>query len=424
MNKRDNVLAVLNHEKPNSIPLDFGGTGQTGISASVVYRLRKLLGLPERPIRIIEPMQMLGEIDEELQEWMDGDVVGLYGPTTLFGAPLLGETTPWEMSDGTPVLMPGKFVHKVQEDGSTLIYPQDNGDVEPSGVMPAGGSFFDPIDRVPPMDDLDVDSRDPAEDFATNFAVYNAEAVEHFRKESLRLRAATDKAIILAFGGGGFGDAGVLPGPYELHPKGVRRFADWMMAHYLYPDYVKGVIEAQKRVALENLALLKGAIEDRIDVINISCTDFGSQAGMLISPEHFREFYKEAFAELNGWVHANTNWKTHFHCCGSIRPIIEDFIECGVDILNPVQWTAKDMDLQELKDQYGKRLVFWGGGVDTQKTLPFGSPQEVAQEVKRTISIVGKGGGFVFSSIHNVLSNTSAENARAMIETFKENRKY
>src|SRR5690554_2965183 len=100
MSKRDNVLAVLNHEKPDSIPLDFGGTGQTGISASVVYRLRKLLGLPERPIRIIEPMQMLGEIDGELLEWMDGDVVGLYGPTTLFGAPLLGETTPWEMSDG------------------------------------------------------------------------------------------------------------------------------------------------------------------------------------------------------------------------------------------------------------------------------------------------------------------------------------
>ena len=173
---------------------------------------------------------------------------------------------PLEMSDGTPVLMPVNLSTSAE---MHIIY------------LYAGQ--LDPIDRVPPMDDLDVDSRDPAEDFATNFAVYNAEAVEHFRKESLRLRAATDKAIILAFGGGGFGDAGVLPGPYELHPKGVRRFADWMMAHYLYPDYVKGVIEAQKRVALENLALLKGAIEDRIDVINISCTDFGSQAGMLIS---------------------------------------------------------------------------------------------------------------------------------------------
>jgi uroporphyrinogen-III decarboxylase len=194
------------------------------------------------------------------------------------------------------------------------------------------------------------------------------------------------------------------------------------MAHYLYPDYIKGVIGAQKEVALQNLLLLKEAIGENIDVINISGTDFGSQAGLLMSPEHFREFYKEPFAELNGWVHENTSWKTHFHCCGSIRPIIQDFIDCGVDILNPVQWTAKDMDLKELKEEFGKQLVFWGGGIDTQKTLPFGTPEQVANEVEHTLSIAAKDGGYVFSSIHNVLSNTSAENANAMIKSFRKHR--
>jgi hypothetical protein len=422
MTKRENVLSALNHERPEWTPIDFGGTGQTGMNASVVYRLRKLLGLEDRPIRIIEPLQMLGEIDAELADWMDVDVVGLYGPTTLFGSPYAGETTPWEMPDGTPVLMPGRFAHVTYEDGSTAIYPQDNTSVEPSGFMPSGGSFFDPINRVPPMDEIDVESRNPKEDFSTNFGVYSESVIDYFREESLKLRSESDKAIIFAFGGGGFGDAGVLPGPFELHPKGVRRFEDWMMAHYLYPDYIKGVITAQKEVALQNLLLLKEAIGENIDVINISGTDFGSQAGLLISPEHFREFYKEPFAELNGWVHENTSWKTHFHCCGSIRPIIQDFIDCGVDILNPVQWTAKDMDLKELKEEFGKQLVFWGGGIDTQKTLPFGTPEQVANEVEHTLSIAAKDGGYVFSSIHNVLSNTSAENANAMIKSFRKHR--
>lgn len=416
-------MSVLHHEKPDWIPIDFGGTGQTGMNASVIYRLRRLLGLEDRPIRIIEPLQMLGEIDQELADWIDVDIVGLYGPTTLFGSPFDGETTPWEMPDGTPVLMPGKFAHKTNEDGATFIYPQDNTSVDPSGFMPSGGSFFDPLDRVPPMDDLVIEERDPVADFADNFSVYTASVTDYFRKESLKLRANTDKAIILAFGGGGFGDAGVLPGPFELHPQGIRRFEDWMMAHYLYPNYIKKVIVAQKEVALKNLALLKESIEDRIDVINISCTDFGTQAALLMSPEHFREFYKEAFAELNGWVHANTSWKTHFHCCGSIRPIIQDFVDCGVDILNPVQWTAKNMDLRELKAEFGKKLVFWGGGIDTQKTLPFGTPTQVSNEVEHTLSIAARGGGYVFSSIHNVLSNTSAENAYAMVESFKKNRR-
>jgi uroporphyrinogen-III decarboxylase len=422
MTRREIVLTALQHETPERVPLDFGSTGQTGMNASVVYRLRNYLGLEQKPIRIVEPLQMLGKLDSELLDWMDTDVVGLFNPITLFGTPLNGKTTEWTMPDGTPVLMPGEFVHQVQPDGSVLGFPQDNPSAAPSVFMPAGGSFFDPLNRVPSMDYIDMENRNAEEDFSTNFGVFSPEAAIYFHDESIRLRSETDKAILLGFGGGGFGDAGTLPGPYELKPQGVRRFEDWMMAHYLYPEYVKAVIEAQKNVALKNLAILKTAVADRVDIINISCTDFGSQANLLMSSEHFREFYKEAFAELNGWVHENTQWKTHFHCCGSIRPIIQDFIDCGVDILNPFQWTAKNMDVQDLKDTFGKKIVFWGGGVDTQKTLPFGTAQEVRDEVKNTLAIASKGGGFVFSSIHNVLSNTSAENAYAMIESFKENR--
>ena len=159
---------------------------------------------------------------------------------------------------------------------------------------------------------------------------------------------------------------------------------------------------------------------DRIDVINISCTDFGSQNGELISLEQFREFYLPHYRELNGWVHQNTPWKVHFHCCGSITKILDDFSGCGVDVLNPVQWTAQGMDPKMLKEQYGDAFTFWGGGIDTQKTLPFGTPEEVKAQVREKLDIFAPGGGFVFNTIHNILGKTPPENVIAMFDALKD----
>jgi uroporphyrinogen-III decarboxylase len=139
-----------------------------------------------------------------------------------------------------------------------------------------------------------------------------------------------------------------------------------------------------------------------------------------MSREQFREFYLPHYEELNGWVHAHTSWKTHFHCCGSITKLLGDFAACGVDVLNPVQWTAAGMDPSMLKEKYGNRFTFWGGGIDTQKTLPFGTPEEVRSQVLEKLSIFSPGGGFVFNTIHNILGKTPPENVLAMFEAVKE----
>lgn len=121
--------------------------------------------------------------------------------------------------------------------------------------------------------------------------------------------------------------------------------------------------------------------------------------------------------QVNDWVHRHTPWKTFIHSCGSVRALINDFIAAGFDILNPVQSSAVGMDPRELKAEFGDRVTFWGGGVDTQRTLPFGSPAEVREEVKDRIKVFGPGGGFVFAAIHNVQALTPPGNLMAMYET-------
>ncbi|GAH20599.1 unnamed protein product, partial [marine sediment metagenome] len=187
-----------------------------------------------------------------------------------------------------------------------------------------------------------------------------------------------------------------------------------------YPDYIKGIFELQCEIALKNLKLSYEAVGNKIDVIMVSGTDFGTQNAPFISPDMYREFYKPFHKRINDWIHKNTSWKTFYHTCGSIAVFLDDFVEVGVDILNPVQTSAKDMDPKILKERYGDKLVFWGGGVDTQKTLPFGTPEDVIKEVNERCQIFGKGGGFVFNTIHNIQSKVPIENIMAMFQAVKE----
>lgn len=416
MTSRERVEATLNHQEPDRVPVDLGGTGQSGIHASILYRLRQELGLTEKPVEICEPYQMLGTVDEELRKRLGVDVVPLWAPVTLMGT-RFGSWTDWTMDDGTPVKMPGNFQYSVDKDGATLVYPQGDRTVKPSLKMPRGGSFFDSIDRAPPFDE---EYLDPLEDFKNLYGLLSEEDAREIEDNCRRLREETECAIHFNFGGAGFGDAAIIPGPYEKEPRGIRRLDEWYMAHYLHPDYLKELFGWQTGLALKNLEILRQALGDRISTINMSGTDFGGQTGELISTEHFREFYKGNYTTLNRWVHEHTPWKTHFHCCGSIVKILPELIDTGFDIYNPVQLSAEGMDGPELKGKYGKVLSFWGGGVDTQKTLPFGSPEEVSREVTERLELFSKGGGFVFSTVHNIVAGTPVENVLAMFKTVRE----
>jgi len=194
----------------------------------------------------------------------------------------------------------------------------------------------------------------------------------------------------------------------------IRAVAEWYMATALYPEYIHGIFERQCEIAPRNLALYKEAVGDRIDIIFISGTDFGVQDRSFISVDAYRTLYKPYHKRINDWVHANTNWKTFYHSCGAITAYLDDMVEAGVDIINPVQISAAGMDPADLKARWGDQLVFWGGGVDTQQVLPFGRPDEVAANVAGNIAVLDDGGGMVISAAHNIQALIPAENLRAL----------
>jgi len=284
--------------------------------------------------------------------------------------------------------------------------------------MPRGGFYFDAIVRQPAIDDDHLHVEDNLEEFGF---ISESELV-HFRSEAERLYQETDKVIMANFGGTQFGNQALIPAPWLKHPKGIRDLEEWFISLKMRPDYVRRVFERQCEIALLNLEKIYQAVGNRISVIYVSGTDFGTQKGPFVAPQTYRDLYKPFFKQVNDWVHQHTSWKTFIHSCGSVYAFIEEFIESGFDILNPVQCSAAQMDPSELKGKFGDRISFWGGGVNTQHTLPFGTPEEVRKEVRERIEIFSPGGGFVFSAIHNIQPRTPIENVLALFETIKEYR--
>ncbi len=417
MNSRERVLASLNHKQPDKVPIDLGSTYNSGISACALYRLRKYYGLEEKPIQIYETSQMIGAMDADIVDRMDIDVIGLNAANDCVGVPLHGPMQDFTMPDGTPVKISAKHKYEIDASGKSYLRPQGNENYAPSYVMPEGGYFFDAINRSPGFDE---DNLTPAEDFKDDFNPISDEDADWYAENAKLLRDTTDKAIFGCFGMGGIGDPSGIPGGHVLEPKGIRTYQDWCMAQLLYPEYIHAVFEMQTENALKSLEIYHQAVGDNIDAINISGTDFGTQVGPIMSLDTFRELYKPYYKRMNDWVHEHTNWKTHFHCCGAMKVFIEDFIDMGVDILNPVQLSAVGMDMHELKEKYGSRITFWGGGVDTQGLLPTGTPEEVKAQVKERLDVLARGGGYVFNTIHNIMGNVPAENIAACFEAVRE----
>jgi hypothetical protein len=414
---RERVRMALEHREPDRVPLDLGSTPVTGMHVSAVYRLRQALGLdaPGTPVKVIEPFQMLGEIKPDLIEALGVDAVPLTSPKTFFG--FRNENwKPWTTFDGTPVLVPEGFNTDPEPNGDILLYPEGDKSAPPSGRMPRGGWYFDAIIRQPPIDESKLNVEDNLEEFGP----ISEEDLAYFAAEADRLYRETDKAIVANFGGTSFGDIALVPAPWLKHPRGIRDVEEWYISTVTRRDYVYRVFERQCEIGLANLERLHQVVGDKVSVIFVTGTDFGAQNGPFISPQVYRELYAPFHRQVNDWVHRNTSWKTFIHSCGAVEPLIEDFIAVGFDILNPVQTSAAGMVPSVLKQRYGDRIAFWGGGVDTQRTLPFGTPDEVREQVRERIRIFGKGGGFVFNTVHNVQGNVPVENLLAMYEAVRE----
>ncbi len=416
MNSRERVLAAINHRTPDRVPIDLGATGQTGISVSALYKLRKYYGLEEKPIDVFEIIQMIGVVDEDLRQAVGADVIGINHPVNSLGVPD-GPKQLFTMPDGTPTWISAANAYDILPDGSVKMYPQGDRNAAPSVYMPAGGYFFDIIDRA---GEVDEDDLTPVDDFKNLYQVIDDQTARYFESESRRLFETTDYAIIGNLGGGGLGDPGYIPGAFEKNPRGIRKFDQWMMAQILYPDYVKAVFEYQTDIMLKNLEIYRQAMDDRIQIVWISGTDFGTQNAAFFSTDIFQNLYKPYYRKMNDWVHQHTTWKTFYHSCGSVVSFLDDFVEMGMDILNPVQLSAAGMDARMLKEKYGDKLVFWGGGVDTQDMLPHGTPEQIKAQVKERLAILAKGGGYVFNTIHNIVGNTPVENIAAAFEAVHE----
>ena len=420
MNSRQRVEAALNHQQPDCVPLDLGASAVTGMHVSSVYHLRQALKLdpPGTPVKVTEPYQMLGEIGPDLVDALGVDVLGLGGRRTMFGFENK-DWKPWTLFDGTPVLVPAAFNTEPEPNGDILMYPEGDRSAPPSGRMPKGGFYFDTIVRQPPIDDQNLN----VEDNLQEFGPIADDDLEHFAREADRLYLQTDKAILANFGGTAFGDIALVPAPFLKYPKGIRDVEEWYVSTASRFDYVYEVFRRQCDIALSNLARIHEAVGDRVAAVFITGTDFGTQQGPFISTQAYRKLFKPFHRRVNDWVHQHTRWKTFIHSCGSVIALLPEFIEAGFDILNPVQCSAAGMDPQTLKDRFGDRITFWGGGVDTQKTLPFGTPEQVRHEVSERIRIFNRGGGFVFTTVHNVQARTPAANLVALYEAVRDARR-
>ena len=410
---RERVTATLNHKQPDRIPIDFGGTNTTGIHSSCVAALREYYGLEKRLVRVHEPYQMLGLLDDDLQDAMGIDVTTVYPQMTKFGVPIENWKS-WRLN-GQEVLVPEGFKTTVDADGSILVYPQGDATAPPSGRMPRGGYFFDCIIRQNPVDDEKLNPEDNLEEFQP----VTPAGLGHFARAA-EAAAATGRGVIASFGGTSLGDIGNIPAPGLKHPKGIRDIAEWYVSICSRQDYIHQIFERQCEIAIRNLERIHAVVGDKVDAMVLCGTDFGTQSSSFCSVNTFRDLYFPYYKQVCDWIHSHTHWKTFKHSCGAVKKFLPSFIEAGIDILNPVQCSATGMDPAQLKAEFGDRLVFWGGGVDTQHTLPFGNPEQVREQVLSRCEVFAPGGGFVFNTVHNVQAETPVKNLVAMIDAVHE----
>ncbi len=393
MNSRQRVLCAVNHREPDRVPIDLGGTRQSGIAASAYHRLKRRLGIGT-PTRVYDVYQMLAEIERPVLERFGADVIGLNRPVVAMGIRNQG-WKPWTLPDGTPVEVPGGFNPEIQSGGGLLLRHPDG---SPMARMPKGGFYFDRVDKYPGAAHAKVDT--------LQVPMLSSQECDHLHSRAEACWGNTDLAIIAAMGP-----------PYELFfGLGTGGFQAWMIALATEPDYVDALLERLTDAWLENLRRFSAAVGDRVQILQFN-DDLGTQDAPFLSVEMFRRQIMPHYKRGLDWIHGNTEMKVFMHNDGAIFSLIPALIEMGVDILNPVQTTAKGMDPGKLKGEFGDRLVFWGAACDCQGTLAFGTPGQVAGEVEESLRVFAPGGGYVLASVHNVQANVPPENVIALFDT-------
>ncbi len=397
MNSRERVIATIEHRTPDRVPIDFGATRQSGIMAGAYYQLKKHLGIESGETFVFDIYQMLAEIEAPVRERMGSDVVALRNRKVAFGVPSVGGR-PWSLADGTPVVVSEAFEPVADEKGDLFITDAGGGKI---AQMPAGGLYFDKLGKSPGAAHVDPG--------AWSIPALEDEDLRYLETQVDFWRENSEYAVI-----------GELPAVELFYGFGHGGFDDWMVTLMSEQEYVRELYEKALEGMCANFDLFNQAVGGKIDIAKFS-DDFGMQNSEFASPELMRELVLPYYKRYIGHIRdRNPRVKIMQHCCGSIFQLLGDMIEAGVEIINPVQTSAANMEPQKLKDTYGEKICFWGGGVENQRILQFGCVEEVARQARERLEIFSPGGGFVFTAIHNIQHGTPAENIVAAFDTARE----
>jgi uroporphyrinogen decarboxylase len=400
MNSRERVRKAIRFEEPDRVPIDVGGSLVTGICIDEYVEIVKHLGLDLGPPIVYEQFGMLARVAEPVRRQLRSDVIELENPSVAWGLENK-DWKPWTTGVGNAVLMPGGFNPVTDEKG--YLYIKDaNG--RALAYMPKNGLYFE---RACVTTLSNADAKMSPEDWAKSIPLLSDEHLRQLEENARQLHENTEYSIQGGFVLAGLGSNGIFAG---------HTISDWLCRLVTEPDYAFSILQATAQRAVETLRGYLQAVGKYVDTILMSGTDYGTQKGELFNPRIFKELYLPNMKLVNDYVHAHSDAKTMYHSCGSNMNLIDFFIEAGVDILNPIQTTAVNMNPAELKRRFGGRIVFWGGGMETQTVLPYGTPEEVREQARERIGIFAPGGGFVFSQIHDIQYGVPPENVLAMVD--------
>lgn len=377
MNGRERILEALNHREPDRIPFDLGGTTWTGITNGAYQNFRQYLGLSSEEPEWADVIQQIVIPSAEIMQLIDVDTRGLF-PLTSHNRDVYSKLRDagerWEYHD---------------EWGFTHHFPKQN------------GYWFSIVGH--PMENLAPD--DALVDTYNWPDPLDPERTAGLRERAIRFREEGKLVMI----------KGLCAGIFEMQQR-LRGVTNALIDPFLYPEFSDRLIGKLADLKIQFWEKALGELADVVDVV-AEADDYGTQESQLVSPDHFRQYYKPHIARIIKTIRDSApGAKVMFHSCGNIRPLLPDFIETGIDIINPVHVNAAGMEPYQLKKDFGSELVFWGGGVDTQKVLPEGSPSDVMDDVKRNIDALAPGGGFVFATVHNIQAEVPAANIAAMLK--------
>jgi uroporphyrinogen decarboxylase len=394
MTHREKILCALAHKEPDRIPVDLGGTESSGITGIAYHRLKTHLGIRDGKIRIFDLMQHIAKVEPSVLRRIGADAV-----------PLLIEPKEWKPStlpDGIPCEIPHKVIIETRSNGDMVVLSKNN---TPLMKRPAGGYYFDsiyhPLEFV--REEKEIDAEAKIFD-SSDWPSWNDESFFDIADKAKRLHTETEYAVV-----------GNLWVHLLAAGQDLRGYENFMVDILVNKKLAHRLLERQLASYLPRIENYIDAVGEYVDIIQVN-DDLGIQNGPVLSPSLYREMVKPYHKTLWDFIKKKSKKPLLLHSCGSVYELIPDIIECGIDALNPVQVSARNMGTAKLKREFGKDLTFWGGGCDTQEVLPHGTVQDVKDEVMRRVGDLAHDGGFVFCQVHNIQPDVPPQNIEAMYE--------